>query len=355
MITSVFFVGPLPPPVHGFSKVNQHMLDLLKNRCTVFAFDVNPRLGFRSYLFNFLIFIFKAFKIKERKVMYLALSGGLRQWIDLIYILLAKTLSLEIYVHHHSFAYLNSSPLISRICMKFLSKERHIVLCDVMGDRLALLYGIDQRMIHVISNSAFVEKPFVSTKLMKKNNALFRIGFLSNITKAKGIFDFFDLMDTLSTRGLMVEGVIAGPLDSAIENDFQLRLSCLPTVKHIGPVYNEEKISFFSELDLLVFPTRYVNEAEPVTIHEALSFGVPIVAVERGCIACMLPKEIGVTVADIHDFVDVAIKEISRLIKDPAYETKRHNESLTYFSMQRMEHVKKLDLLLMKICNSAIR
>ena len=43
MARRVAFVGPLPPPVHGFSTVCAHVLDLLKTTASVEVFDRSPR------------------------------------------------------------------------------------------------------------------------------------------------------------------------------------------------------------------------------------------------------------------------------------------------------------------------
>ena len=40
--TKVVFIGPLPPPVHGFSEINQRMLMQLQNYTSVKVFDLSP-------------------------------------------------------------------------------------------------------------------------------------------------------------------------------------------------------------------------------------------------------------------------------------------------------------------------
>ncbi len=52
-----------------------------------------------------------------------------------------------------------------------------------------------------------------------------------------------------------------------------------------GPIYGLDKQVFFNTIDVFVFPSRYVNEAEPLVIHEALAYGLPVIATDRGCIA----------------------------------------------------------------------
>ena len=44
----VAFVGPLPPPVHGFSNICANMLRLLRGRVPVEVFDRAARSGTKS-------------------------------------------------------------------------------------------------------------------------------------------------------------------------------------------------------------------------------------------------------------------------------------------------------------------
>lgn len=354
----IYFIGPLPPPLHGFSAINNAMLNLMQERTRVLVFNLTPkssglyRLFSVFYLFFFILgkFIFKCIAQPPTAV-YLGLSGGYRQLIDIFFVIVARVLSIPVFVHHHSFAYLNASPWVSRLAMYFLSVSDHIVLCEEMSSRLVLRYGVDVKKIHVLSNAAFLPAPQIDSLKLHVASDVLRVGFLSNITTAKGIFDYFDLMDAVHAAGLNVDGFIAGPVDAAIEKAFSERLVALPRVKHVGPVYGEMKESFFQNLDLLAFPTRYVNEAEPVTILEALSHGVSVVAVQRGCIECMLPSTAGISVADISGFVNVATQEIGRCVEVPGYLEDRRAGAFSHFTDQYAEHASRIDILLKRICN----
>jgi glycosyltransferase involved in cell wall biosynthesis len=58
-----------------------------------------------------------------------------------------------------------------------------------------------------------------------------------------------------------------------------------PGVCRVGPVYGDAKFSFLSSIDLLLFPSKYPNEAQPVVIWESLSVGTPVVSTDVGAIA----------------------------------------------------------------------
>ena len=69
--------------------------------------------------------------------------------------------------------------------------------------------------------------------------------------------------------------------------------------------------NFYTQLDLLVFPTMYVNESEPFVILEALAHGVPVITTPRGCIASSLADGVAVRTLPEEDFVYAAAAAIS--------------------------------------------
>lgn len=350
----IFFLGPLPPPLHGFSAINEKMLSRLKESTEVVEFNLSPALGVaRTLIFIPLIWVrfFFSMIVLRPSAVYIGLSGGYRQLVDCLFILLAKLFLVPIFVHHHSFAYINRVAWYNSFSFMLLKRSGHIVLCDEMKASLLRLYGLPDSGVHVLSNVAFLDDSH-QTSTDRKVEPPFNVGFLSNITRAKGIFDFFDLMDDLLKKGISARGIIAGPVDESISDEFKRRLSLLPTAIYLGAVYGEKKIGFYNQVDLLVFPTRYVNEAEPVTILEALGFGVPVVAVRRGCIGCMFPATVGTVVSNIDDFVPTSVGEISRQINDPDYAYGRRVAAKEFYQRQRVEQVLRLEKLVRLICTA---
>jgi glycosyltransferase involved in cell wall biosynthesis len=104
-----------------------------------------------------------------------------------------------------------------------------------------------------------------------------------------------------------VEAVIAGPLQEDIaemRDEFVQR----PNAKYLGPVYGADKQRFFEQLDFLVFPSYYANEAEPLVVLESLSYGVPVIATKRGCLESMLAGGAGIVIdGESDDFVTESV------------------------------------------------
>jgi len=121
----------------------------------------------------------------------------------------------------------------------------------------------------------------------------FTILFFGASTAAKGLFATLDavamLNQRLSKRRSLITArlIVAGDFTSPEEREqFQDRirqadLNGVPSrerVSYKGFVVGEAKNNLFRKADCLCFPTRYAAEGQPVTILEALAFGLSIVA-----------------------------------------------------------------------------
>jgi len=343
----LLFVGPLPPPVHGFSEINCRMLGRLQSGLSAQVFDVTPRGSLFHLIKLWMRFAGAALSAREG-VLYLSLSGGLRQFIDVCFAGVALICGFRVFVHHHSFAYLNQRPFYARVVLGLLGRSVHIVLCDRMGALLVSQYSIAEKNIRVISNAAFLSDLENPNKNSHRKEKLV-LGFLSNITAAKGCYDFIDLLKAASAQGLAVEGVMAGPVQTEIQSEFVNSIAGVECISHVGPVYGKDKKNFFTKIDVLVFPTRYANEAEPVTIWEAMGTGVPVISLSRGCISGMVANVVGWVLQDPDHFVESAIEKIRCLLADGQLLQDMKLAARAEFEKTKLHYTNNLDALVSEI------
>jgi glycosyltransferase involved in cell wall biosynthesis len=332
MARSVAFVGPLPPPVNGFSSVCAMMLELLRTKMPVQVFDRAPKVNSRfSTMLQQLLLrplgYFGACIAHRNVILYLALSGGRGQIFDLGYVLVSKLFRRRVFIHHHSFAYINAPSFLNRCVFSLLRKDAHIVLSRKMGDSLAGQYGLDASGITVVSNAAFYDSTHDDTRTKHDEHSPLHIGFLSNITFEKGFVEFFAILEQLKMRGIAYRAHIAGPLAPAAREIFDKLFNEASDVDYAGPVYGAEKERFYQQLDIFVFPTRYVNEAEPLVVYEAMRHGVYVIACDRGAISEMLCNGAGVAFA-AETVVDSAVLHIGKFSADRAALTSSRRMSL---------------------------
>jgi glycosyltransferase involved in cell wall biosynthesis len=123
----------------------------------------------------------------------------------------------------------------------------------------------------------------------------------------------------LTASGVRFRGHIAGPFESeAIRRQVCSELEHLPDLKLWGAAYGETKAEFFRSIDVLLFPSHYRNEAEPVTILEALSQAVCVMATDLGCIGNLLEHAREEWIFPEAGFVERACERLARYSTNPA-------------------------------------
>jgi len=321
--SSVIMVGTFPPPVHGMSWVNESVRrDLLADGHDVRVINVAAKSldrGLASRLTK-LVRSFAGWGRLSRLrppqsgvLLYLAMSGGIGQVYDGLFLLIGRFKRLRTVVHHHSYAYLDDDNLLTRAVINMAGRHTvHVVLSRQMAARLSKRYGVSE--VRVVSNAIFQHQ--VSVRSRKDCRA---IGFLGNISAAKGIQEFIEVSRSCLTRGIVSRAEVAGPCQ---EPEWQRRVNDLEEREsgfhYHGAVYGDTKERFFDAIDVLVFPTKYANEAEPLVVLEALSRGIPVVAWNRGAVGELITDRAGHVVPREEPFVDRAIQYITELTQSPA-------------------------------------
>ena len=318
---SIIITGPFPPPLHGMAYVNAAMRDLIKGfGIEPITVDLSSKTLNRALFAripratNVLLGFIKILGCKHHfnsAIIYLSISGGYGQIYDILFIALARLLKWPIYLHHHSYAYLKKPSRITRLLITTAGKSAtHISLCDDMAERLRHCYH-NVVNVAVLSNASLIETN--ARPVRYQRNSLKRIGFLGNISESKGVFEFIDVMKSFSEERSKAEihGLIAGPFEDAqVKSQVLSALKDLANVSYVGPKYRSEKEDFLRSIDVLLFPTKYANEADPLTIHEAMATGLPVIAWQRGCIRDIINPEAGFVIKQNEDFVKLAVERI---------------------------------------------
>jgi glycosyltransferase involved in cell wall biosynthesis len=332
----IYIIGAFPPPTHGMALINEKISSLFSGCMPIKKFDTsqsNLSRGFVSRFHRFfsILLVFTKFIFSPNKfknIFYIGLSGGYGQFYDLIFILLARLFFMKIIVHHHSFNYINNYKLITKLLCYFCGfKSIFIFLSPKMMISFNKLYNTKNRSIY-ISNAFFIgnglavnpSNDFSYPKIKK-------IGFLSNLSEEKGAMIFLDVAAEVLKVKPDLKFIIAGPCtDKSFRDKFFARASALSNVCYLGPVFNGDKINFFKSIDLLLFPTLYKNEAEPLILYEAMRFSVPVIAYGRGCISEILSEDSGISVPITDNFITTACMNIYILMESPGkYQLLRAN------------------------------
>jgi glycosyltransferase involved in cell wall biosynthesis len=357
----VVLIGAFPPPLHGVSFVNAEIQkSLLQSNITPFLINIAPhslerkwyvRLSRITTIFLGLHTFLQVLMPGKKVNVYIGLSGGYGQIYESLFIILARIFRSRLFLHHHSYAYLNRKYLPSTILTNLAGSDAtHIVLCQDMETQLRDKYKSVGNTF-VLSNIVFTQVQSIQND---PNPCLKTIGFLSNISPAKGIFEFLDAIKQLEQEGIEYQALIAGPFqDEVIEKEVKERLSTINNAIYVGAKYGDEKLEFFKSLDLLLFPTKYANEAEPITIYEAMSFGIPVISFGRGCIGCTINPSVGLIVEQSADFTTSAVTQIKAWQSSPSSFQEIIANTLENFSQNHKNNQDKLIEILKLIADVA--
>ena len=307
MTATILMIGPFPPPVHGASLVTARLAERLRGHMTVATRDISPGVtrGIAYHLTRIVrvvAAIAGVLTAPRGAWVYLSAAGG----SGLIYTAglaaAARLTGHPLIVHHHSFAYINRrSVLMAAVAFVAGRRALHLALCPRMAERLAALYPRAART--TVLTNAFLFAP-TDEKRIAAQVAPLRLGHLSNLSREKGLQDVLNLQARLAQSGVASELSLVGAV--ADSGDAATLAAAVAAsggrVRHLGPLYDAAKDSFLAGLDVFLFPSRYVNEAEPLVVFEAMAHGLPVLAYDRGCIAEQLGVEGGVVYGADADF-----------------------------------------------------
>tara|TARA_B110000305_G_C19409392_1_gene624559 strand:- start:348 stop:1397 length:1050 start_codon:yes stop_codon:yes gene_type:complete len=248
---------------------------------------------FRAIYFVIKIVLISALLPFYKKI-YLNLNGGFSLFFDVIICFLAATFSKRITLHHNSCSYLNKK---SRLfgCIAYISQKSgsiHVVNCKLMKDKLSTFYGIQDEYIKIISNISILSSQHYTTSLpkvdtMDPRNSNFCIGYMGYMNREKGVDNFalvVSMLQMLPTKNKYnFIGKAVGPIhDQRLMK--KLRQDTASFISYENSVYGDERNSFFDSIDVLLFPSKYAVEAEPLTVYHALERGIPVISSDIGCL-----------------------------------------------------------------------
>ena len=314
----MLFLGDLPKPIHGMSVMNQEYLKFLEPNVVINTAPSSFHRYFDSGIWKalklvlsirVLIAIFWA-RFNGERVCYRALNGGSGQIFDVIYLAILRLLGFRIFLHHHSFNYLNNKSILFEGVLLVAGKGvRHIVLGRRMKTQLESLYDVDSLNIRVVSNSVFFEPKNVFLP-----NNIPVLGYMSNLVVEKGVVTFIEMCELLRNSGVEFHARIAGPVVGDGVRDAIDHFESFDNFNYLGAVYGDDKDDFLSKVDIFILPSQYKNEAEPLVLYEAAQYGAFLVVSNTGCLDDVATALGGTSVRVSDDIVNDLVEEISRII-----------------------------------------
>ncbi|MFD1952813.1 glycosyltransferase family 4 protein [Paenibacillus thailandensis] len=252
-----------------------------------------------------------------------------------IYTIVSKLLRKKIVFHIHASgfeAFQKSNHFNSWVVKNTLNKADCIIVLSDQMRKLVRSYCQNQKIV-VLPNPINIPKDSEIEKLKEPNQKI-QLLFMGEIGKRKGIYDLVDAISQLpnEARQRVVLHICGNnEIDKLKEYIIskQLTGSC---IVH-GWIDGVQKNKFLSNADVYILPSY--AEGLPISILEAMAYGMPIISTNVGGIPEIVKNNENGFLLEPGDTVSLAIA-IEKLIND--------NQLRLRYGLKSKENAKKHDL-----------
>jgi glycosyltransferase involved in cell wall biosynthesis len=300
---TILVIAPLPPPITGQSVACEALIhDLIARGYAVDVINLAKssflmRGNLTKRIIDIIKLSIKVLRAKSKSdLVYLTPSQSVLGNIKdlLVLLLLGKNLREVTFLHLHGGVGMRRLLSRENVFLKMLNQK---IICDVagaivLGDTFSDIYDgiIDRAKISVVKNFAPVEA-FASVacvqektaRVIEKENPI-RVLFLSNLLRGKGYLEIIDAIQLLPEY--IVEKFhfdFAGEFESIEAGaEFLRHLERLRSVCYHGIVRGEKKSKLLAQSNILVLPTYYAYEGQPICILEAYASGCAVITTNHG-------------------------------------------------------------------------
>ena len=166
-----------------------------------------------------------------------------------------------------------------------------------MLDINSVYIGLCERQ-RLLVDSNFKKKTFVlyntlnedfyfKIKKKEKNKKKINLLYISNISKGKGQVDLINSVKHLNNIKLTLAGTLLNESKEFMDKFNKLIINNKDKIDYIGYADELMKMELFKKNDIFCMPSK-LEEGSPVVIIEAMAHGLPIIAINKGCINEMI-------------------------------------------------------------------
>lgn len=304
-----------PPPMHGMTYINKIIYNNLKDKeefvfyDTNFTLDVNEvgNKSFKKVLKNIAIMIgaWRSFFMYRPSTVYSIVSASLFGIIrDFMINLPAILFKRKLVLHMHGFTYYKI----------YQESKVYKILFDIMSNNNILIVLCEKQntvTMEIMEKKSVVLHNCLDTKISqykKVKNEILQICYISNISKSKGTFE---LVRAVQSYNKDIKLIIAGDFLSDKDEFLELIVND-ENISYVGFANKKKKDELLSCSDIFCLPS-YLEEGSPISIIEAMSYGLPVIASDKGCIKDMI-QDIGFVLKS--DFIYKDIQKGIKVLED---------------------------------------
>ena len=328
MKPKILFIMHMPPPIHGAAMVGQWIHD---SKLINEEFDchyINPtiakdlqdiariRIGKIIPFLKLLLNIAKTIIKEQPDLCYFTPTakryGFYKSFIIVQWI---KLFSRKVVIHFHNKGVSQREHLWldNKLYRHFFKNIKVILLSEPLFDDVRTY--VKREDVYICPNSIKAISPINHTF----NKVTFKMLFLSNMMKEKGVLELLNICDVLHKQGRNFECHFVGRWSNVSEEDFRnyvIEHNLGECVFAHGAKYGVEKNAFFEQTDCFVFPTFYHNETFGLVLVEAMQYGIPCISTYEGGIPGVIENGKSGFLVKQHD-EDTFVEKIVYLMEHP--------------------------------------
>lgn len=325
---NILYLLHLPPPVHGSSMVGEFVKDsqlinngfrgryinLLMSRSVHETGKTNVVKMFRFVLIWFQLFA-ELIRRKPDLCYYALTTTGAAFRKDCLLVALLRGFRVKTIYHlHNKGIKRNQEKKMNDFLYRFVFKNSDVILLsEHLYPDVAKYVSPDK--VYYCPNGIKDHK----TNFSLRKATPFKILFLSNLIKTKGVFDLIDACALLLNKGCRLNCDFVGGEGDVTEEQFNAYVKqkgLTEHIKYLGKRFGKPKEMAYGQANVFVLPTHYPNECFPLVILEAMQHGLPVISTFEGGIPDMVEDGITGFLIPQHN-VDALAERIELLMLNP--------------------------------------
>lgn len=275
----ILMIGPNENSCGGMSSVIKlyHESGLLDENVQFLSSYEDGNIPHKIFFFYFFLFKYFSFLLFSRDVkivhLHIAEKGSFFRKAILCFI--AKFFKKKVILHLHGAEFHIFYDKVSKIIKKFITKTFNI------ADLVIVLSPSWKKYIsEKISDSKILilDNPIVIKDIQNTSNKIINVLFMGRLGARKGTYDIIESGKYIKNKDVIINLYGDGNIEEfkrlITKNDLQDK------IKVNGWVSGDKKEEVFKSSDILILPSY--NEGLPISILEAIAYGMPIISTPVG-------------------------------------------------------------------------
>lgn len=327
---NILFMLHLPPPVHGSSIVGElvkeskiinelfhtRYLNIIMSRKVEETGKASLRKIVRLAEM-WLLLLVKLIHRRPRLCYYSLTTTGAGFFKDVILISLLRLFHVKIIYHIHNKGIKQfQKKKLNHILYRFVFKNSRVILLSKHLYYDIETYVSEEHVFYCPNGIKDYQPKTAFLSLPEKR--IFKILFLSNLIREKGVFVLIEACSILRDKGYSFQCDFIGGEGDVTEkqlNSFIKQKELAEHVKYLGKRYGKLKELAFEQADVFVLPSRY--DCFPLVILEAMQHSLPVISAHEGGMPDMVDDGSTGFLIPVYDDAEGLAKRIEYLLSNP--------------------------------------